>query len=346
VTTAEGTLWFIVPEGIEDPARVSGGNVFDQRVREGLKGRGWDVQTVEVHPENSGRCADALSRVPTGRIVLVDGLVGVHSAAAIEGAAERLCIVVLAHMVVAAFAGSEPREIEGEARVLRCARRIIATSEWVRSEFVERRLASPDRVVVATPGSDDAPVAGGTTTGGSLLCVGVVAPHKGQDTLVEALADLGAGLPWSCTIAGSVAVDPAFAARVAARAESAGLSERLTWAGVLSRDRLDAAYAGADLLVAPSRTESYGMAVAEALRRGIPVLASGVGGIPEAVAPGNAAVLVPPGRPQALSDALRAWMIDPDLRTRLTDAARRGRSRRPRWSDTVKTIHTTLAGLR
>ena len=152
-------------------------------------------------------------------------------------------------------------------------------------------------------------------------------------------------MPWTCTIAGSVAVDPEFADRVAARAERAGLSERITWAGVLTAIELDAEYARADLLVAPSRTESYGIAVAEALRRGVPVLASRVGGIPEAVRPGVAAVLVPPDRPDALSDALRRWIIDPALRARLTDEARRTRSRRPRWSDTVDTIDATLAGL-
>ncbi|MGC5221714.1 glycosyltransferase family 4 protein [Micromonospora sp. DT81.3] len=342
---ADGMLWLVVPQGVDDPTRVSGGNVFDQRVREGLRDRGWQVRAVEVEPDPGTRLAEELSRVPTEAVVLVDGLVAMRAAGVIEAAAGRLRIVVLAHMVVGAFAGADARDIEGEARVLSCARRVIVPSEWVRSEFVERGRVAPERVVVAMPGSDDAPEARGTATGGALLCIGVVAPHKGQDTLVDALVQLGSRMPWTCTIAGSVAVDPGFAGRVAARAEGAGLSERITWAGVLTPIELDAEYARADLLVAPSRTESYGIAVAEALRRGVPVLASRVGGIPEAVRPGVAAVLVPPDRPDALSDALRRWIIDPTLRARLTDEARRTRTRRPRWSDTVDTIDATLAGL-
>src|SRR5690606_20279545 len=115
--------------------------------------------------------------------------------------------------------------------------------------------------------------------------------------------------------------------------------------GVLGGADLDAAYRAADLLVAPSRTESYGMAIADALGRGIPVIASRVGGIPSTVAPGRAAVLVPP-EPGALSRALDRWMTDPALRSRLKDEALRGRSSLPRWSDTVDRVAETLGALR
>ena len=67
--------------------------------------------------------------------------------------------------------------------------------------------------------------------------------------------------------------------------------------GVLGDQELGRAYQRADLLVAPSRAESYGMAIADALRRGIPVVASRVGGIPQTVA-GRAALLVPPDEPR------------------------------------------------
>ena len=95
--------------------------------------------------------------------------------------------------------------------------------------------------------------------------------------------------------------------------------------GALADDDLDAAYRAADLLVAPSRTESYGMAIADALARGIPVVASNVGGIPLTVSPDRAAILVPP-EPQALSRVLDRWMLDPALRRRLTAEAVRGRA--------------------
>ena len=119
-------------------------------------------------------------------------------------------------------------------------------------------------------------------------------------------------------------------------------------AGVLAEDDLDRAYQRADLVVAPSRAESYGMAIADALRRGIPVVASRVGGIPQTVAASRAAVLVPPGSSRArwATRCDDGWSI-PALRARLTrrGAARRGRAC-PRWSDTVDRVATTLAGVR
>ena len=111
------------------------------------------------------------------------------------------------------------RAIDRERRALRAAHRVIATSEWTKRELVRRGLAPADRIDVATPGADAAAVSPGTPSGRALLCVGVVAPHKGQDTLVEALAALAAQPEWTCTIAGSLAARPDFAERIAARAQ-------------------------------------------------------------------------------------------------------------------------------
>ncbi|WP_127476616.1 glycosyltransferase family 4 protein [Microbacterium sulfonylureivorans] len=340
----ESVVWFVVPEGFDDPERVSGGSVYDQRVGAELRRIGWDVRTVETPAGDAG--GDPFERVPDGGLVLVDGLVAICAPDAIEAAACRVRVVALVHMAAAAFADVDDGTVEGERRALPHAHRVIVASEWLKDELVRRGLSTPGRLVVARPGSDAAvSAAEGTSSGASLLCVGVVAPHKGQDTLVEALAELGSQTEWTCTFAGSVTSEHDFAARVAAQAAEAGISERITWAGVLSAHELDAAYAGADVLIAPSRTESYGIAVGDALRRGIPVIASRVGGIPEAAHPPDAAILVPPQDRRALGDALRRWIEDPALRATMSTAARRAAPSRTRWTDTARTIHTALAGL-
>ena len=341
-----GVVQFLVPEGIDDPALVSGGNVCDRHVRDGLSRIGWDVRMAEVDPDAASGAEAVLSRLPDGALVLVDGLVATGAPSAVEAAADRLRIVVLAHMVSAAFPDADPRDIDGERRSLRCARRVIATSEWTRSELARLRVVPSDRVDVAPPGSDHAPVASGTETGGAFLCVGVVAPHKGQDLLVEALSTLSGSDDWTCTIAGSLDARPDFADRLAARVADTGLGDRITMAGVLTEAELDRAYGRTDLVVAPSRTESYGMAIADALRRGIPVVASRVGGIPQTVADSRAAGLVPPDESAALADALREWMLDPGLRARMRAEARRARTRLPQWSDTADRVSRTLAGVR
>ena len=338
---SESRVTFVVPEGIDDPARASGGNVFDQRVRDELASLGWEVRMLPVAPDAGG----ALSSLPRGALVLVDGLVAGRSPAAIEAGADRLRIVVLAHMVSSAFPDADRHLVDGERRALRSARRVIATSEWTRAELTASDELPADRITVAVPGSDDAPVASGTPDGGAFLCVGVVAPHKGQDILIEALAALGRDSTWTCAIVGGLDAFPEYTARVRALAADADVAERIMLTGALGSGELDSAYRNADLVVAPSRVESYGMAIADALRRGIPVVASNVGGIPQTVA-GRAAILVPPGEPAPLTDALGRWITDTGLRERLTADARRGRADLPRWSDTAARIAETLAAVR
>lgn len=339
-----GLVDFVVPSGLDDPERVSGGNVYDRRAGDGLSGLGWVVRMCEVDVDAAARGAPELPHPSDDGVLLIDGLVANRWPDTVVAAAERAPVVVLAHMVAGTFADADPRVVGDEARVLRAARRVIATSAWTRAELVRRGILPPERVVVATPGTDDAPVATGTRDGTALLCVGVVAPHKGQDTLIDALATLGAQT-WTCTMAGSAAAHPDFARRLSQLAADAGIGDRITMAGVIAPDVLREAYRHTDLLVAPSRTESYGLAIADALRRAIPVVASRVGGIPQTVA-ARAAILVPPDDPRALADVLGRWMADPVLRARLHENALRGRASLPHWSDTAVCLAAALAGAR
>ena len=330
---------FLVPEGIDDPMRASGGNIYDARVRERLAEFDWHVEQAEVRPDAA---AEALAEVPDGGLVLIDGLVAGRSADAVVAEVGRLRVVVLAHMVSEAFPDADPSVVAGERRALGAVGLVVTTSGWTRSELVSRGIVDAHRVRIAMPGTDAAPAAVGTRRGGALLCVGVVAPHKGQDVLVEALAGVGARPGWTCTIVGSIDRESVFARGVASRAEAAGLGDRVRITGVLTGEALEAAYRGADLLIAPSRVESYGIAVAEALRRGIPVLASEVGGIPEAVAPSAGVVLVPPGDAVALGAALERWLTDRAFRAGLTRAARDGAAGLQDWRDTASDVALAL----
>jgi glycosyltransferase involved in cell wall biosynthesis len=340
-----GTVHFVVPEGVADPARVSGGNVYDRRLGSGLSAAGWDVRRSEVEVGSPESARAALAAVPDGGVVLIDGLVAGRAAEAMEDSAARLRLVVLAHMVSASFPRADPLVIDDERRAFRAAATVIVTSAWTRSQLVARGLMPLERIVVATPGADRIDAGEQTGNGSALLCVGVVTAHKGQDILIEALAGMRATPTWRCTIVGSTDADPHFAERLAARAAELGIEAGITMAGVLEDDALDGAYRACDLLVAPSRVESYGMAIADALSRGIPVVASRVGGIPLTVAPGRSAVLVRP-EPRALGAALERWMTDPALRSRLKGEALRGRTSLPRWTDTVDRVAAALVRVR
>ena len=324
------TVHVLLPNDIDDPAAPSGGNAYDRRVCDGLAALGW---AVREHPARGGWPAPArgardalgalLAGLPERAIVLADGLVASGAPEVVAAHAGRLRLAVLVHMPVGGTA---------ERAMLAGAAAVITTSEWTRG-----RLALPD-ARVAAPGVDSAPAATGSPAGTALLCVAAVLPHKGHDVLAAALEIAGLG----CTCVGSVTRDPHFVAGLRG-------SGRLRFAGVRTGPELDAAYAAADLLVLPSRAETYGMVLTEALARGIPVLASAVGGVPEALGTtpdGPPGMLVPPGDVAALAAALRAWRDGAALRDRLRAAALARRGTLRGWADTASRISEVLGGLR
>jgi glycosyltransferase involved in cell wall biosynthesis len=202
-------------------------------------------------------------------------------------------------------------------------------------------------VHVAEPGVDEADLAPGSAAGGALLCVAAVTPDKGHDVLLGGLAT-AMDLPWRCACVGSLLRDAPFADGVRRRARAGGLGDRVRFPGPCTGAPLDGAYAAADLLVLASHAETYGMVVTEALARGLPVLATEVGGVPEALGHGadgtRPGLLVAPGDSAALGAGLRAWLVDAELRGRLRRAARQRRASLCRWSATTAVVAGVLAG--
>jgi glycosyltransferase involved in cell wall biosynthesis len=345
------TVHVVVPAGIDDPARPSGGNAYDRRVCRGLADAGWTVHVHEVPgswpwPDGSSYAAlaDALSRIPDRALVLVDGLVASPAPEVLVPEARRLRLVALVHMPLGeGTADDGVRQREGA--VLSAAASVVTTSAWARRVLLQLYSLPGDRVHVAEPGVDAAELAPGTTTAGALLSVAAVIPGKGHDVLLDALATL-TDLRWHCLCVGSLERDPIFVERLRRGVAAGEMDGRVRFSGPQAGAELAGSYTAADVLVLPSRAETYGMVVAEALARGLPVVAADVGGVPEAL--GHAAdgvrpgLLVPPDDPAALGDALRAWLEDADLRGRLRRAARERRESLSDWSTTSSAVADVL----
>jgi glycosyltransferase involved in cell wall biosynthesis len=332
----------VLPNDIDDPATPSGGNAYDRRVCDGLAAAGWTVREHAVRgawprPSDADRAALArvLADLPSGAVVLVDGLIASAVPDVLAPATTRLRVVVLMHM---------PLGDATERAALAAAAAVVTTSHWSRTRLVDLGLPA-ERVYAAPPGVDAAPRHEPGDTGGALLCVAAVTPHKGHDVLVEALAAIR-DRSWTCVCVGALDRDPAFADAVRRTARTRGIADRVAFVGPRTGADLDARYAAADLLVQPSRRESYGMVVTEALARGVPVVASSADGLPESlgrVTDGLPGMLVPPGDPAALAAALRRWLAEPDLRDRIRKNALVRRKTLTGWAATTKLVADALS---
>jgi glycosyltransferase involved in cell wall biosynthesis len=347
--SAVAIVHFVVPEGIDDPGRPSGGNIYDRRVSDGLRALGWDVPEHAVpgcwpDPDapSGAALAATLARIPDSAVVVVDGLIASAMPDVLVPAARRLRLVVLVHMPL----GLATDVCATERSVLSASAGVITTSQWTRDWVIDRYGLAPEGVHAAEPGVDTADPAPGSGSGKELLCVAAVAPHKGHDVLLSALAKI-ADVPWRCTCVGSLSRDPDFVEALRGQAHNDGIADRVRFVGARTGADLDAAYAAADLLVLASPAETYGMVVIEALARGVPALAVDVGGVPEALGrdrfghrPG---VLVPAGDAGAFAAALRDWLSDVDLRRHLRRAALDRRETLTGWSTTSDRIAGVLA---
>lgn len=306
----------------------------------GLRRRGWRVPLIGLSdrfpfPTDADVAAAdaALAALPDEALVIADGLAFGVLAGPAERHGGRLRLVALVHHLLGDESGLDPAAraafLDSERRALAHARHVVVTSPQTARAVAALGL-SAKRITVIPPGTDRAkPARGGPGPSPTLLCVGSVTPRKGHDVLVDALARV-ADRPWRSVWVGSTSRDAGWAARIADRIAAAGLERRVVLRGELAGADLDIAYRDADIFVLASRHEGYGMVLAEALARGLPVVATTAGAVPDTV-PGDAGLLVPPDDAAAFATALGALLDDPALRRRLAAGARAARRGLPTW---------------
>jgi glycosyltransferase involved in cell wall biosynthesis len=219
-----------------------------------------------------------------------------------------------------------------ETKILPRLARVVVPSHSVRNHLASAVSLPPERVVVITPGIPDP----GRNTGFEgrtcrLLAVGSLIARKGHDVVLHALAALS-DLDWSLTICGDDTIEPEHAAALRALADAPKLAGRVTFAGACAPERMEALWRTADLFVSGSQFEGYGMAMAEAVRRGLPLAVTKGAAAPEVI-PLEASVVVEPGDHVQLSKGLRRLIFSAPLRRSLADAAWQAGRALPSWTD-------------
>lgn len=337
---------------------ISGGSLYDRHLVEGLRAAGHAVTVIEAagsFPAPSGDAIaaldTALAALPDHTATIVDGLIFGAVPEVVARHTSRLRFVALVHLPLAADP-SAPRAAvagrrEAESRALAHAQRVVVTGTRTLA-LLDGYGVPATRLAVIEPGTHRPEAAAAARAVARraephdtvhVLSVGTVNPIKGHDRLLHALSRVEAR--WHLTCAGSLEAAPATVAEIRALARALNCENRVTFTGVLTGSALADAYAAADVFALATRMETYGMAVAEALAWGLPVVATGTGAIGDLVEP-DAGVVVPVEDDVALTEAIRAVVTDAGLRARLSTGAAAAARRLPSWHDQVRAFAALL----
>ncbi|MCA0998005.1 glycosyltransferase family 4 protein [Alloyangia pacifica] len=335
-----------------DHRQKTGGFIYERRLLEELQAAGREVthivlpagaaaaeQSAALRREVSG----VLEALPPEQPLILDGLV--FAAMRPEALARLRCpVVAMLHHPMGMEQGLPAdlarRLLAQERANLSLAAEIVVTSPHTRQTYIDLG-ADRARITVALPGYDGPRDLPRVEAGPRILSVGLLAPRKGHDVLIRALAQV-ADLAWSARIVGKTH-SAEYAADLAALIEDLGLRGRVELAGELPDAALAEAYRSARVFALATRYEGYGMALAEALCHGLPIVTCAAGAVPGTV--GDAALLAPPDDPKAFAEHLRRLLTSPATREGLAARSRALGRALPRWRDTAAVMGRVLDGL-
>lgn len=337
-----------------DIATATGGYGYNRRVMALLPA--FDVEYKHVtlpggFPDPTAKeVAEAerlLAATPEDTTLLIDGLAYCALPSEVIDRIHRRVVAIAHHPLCMESGLSEERQKHlrvTEREALARASRIIVPSRTTRAILIEDFGVPDEKITVAEPGTDPAMRSTGTGTPMQLLAVGAVSPRKGYRFLIEALEPLKL-LDWRLTIAGAIDRHPEAVEELTTAIATSGLSERITLAGTVVPATLERHFNVADIFVMPSLFEGYGMVLAEAMARGLPIICT-TGGASTETVPDAAAIKVPPGDAPALTQAILSTLRDKKLRTRLADASWEAGRRLPTWNETARRIAAAIHDIR
>jgi D-inositol-3-phosphate glycosyltransferase len=250
------------------------------------------------------------------------------------------------------------RRVRAEAEVIGCSDAILASCGAEAEQLVRLYGADPTRIELVPPGVDHAFFSPGDRAGARaalahldlgdgpvLLFVGRIQPLKGLDVAVRALAELRDSGAVLVAVGGPSGLDGEVEeAKVRLLAEELGVDDRIRWVPPQPHYLLSTFYRAADVVLVPSRSESFGLVALEAAACGTPVVAAAVGGLRTLVQDGRTGFLVEGRDPHAFAAATDELLAHP-ARAAAMGADAAARARTFTWSTTAARLRRLYADL-
>lgn len=332
-------IYFVIPGDINNR---TGGYGYDRELMSGLADLGYRLTHIPLASSfpfpDAQVLADAKNQfaaLPDQSLVIVDGLAwGVLDAIA-ETESSRLRIIALCHHPLMLETGLDKSQAEiffhSEKRSLLFSAAVVVTSAATAKILCENFSVPAEKIHLALPGTRLQGFAKCSGNPPVLLTVASLTRRKAHNFLIDALAQIQ-DLEWTARFAGAAHFDTEWVTELTQKIAHYRLQNRIHLLG--SCDDIAREFLHADIFVLPSLFEGYGMAFAEALAFGLPIVAARAGAVSDLV-PETAGLLVPPADSDSLANALRSLLENPELRMQLQKGAMEAANDLPTWQETA-----------